>query len=187
MTHFAVDIDVAKGQLATSTVLGMALAPHIVHVVGFTEAQHAAEAKEVIEGCKIVRGVLRNSWRGFPDLTASPRVIERRAELVVEAEQVLHDLTEKGKILGYEDPLSDPEYLALIIRSGIIDAPHLLGCPAADGTIKVSFKDGACRAIDDAGKLISPVGRIQSRTRRLDQIQSLVRSKHGSRLGAWKR
>jgi methylmalonyl-CoA mutase cobalamin-binding subunit len=187
LTHFAVDTDVAKGQLATSTVLGMALEPHILHVVGFTEAQHAARPEEVIESCKIVRGVLRNSWRGFPDLRTSQLVIDRRAELLSQAQEALEVITAKGKELGYEDPLASPEFLDLIIHSGIIDAPHLLGCPAANGTIKVSFQDGACRAIDRTGKLISPLSRIQDQTARLGQTSGLTVANSASKTSGWKR
>ncbi|HHY77657.1 MAG TPA: cobalamin B12-binding domain-containing protein, partial [Clostridiales bacterium] len=54
------DLDVAKGQLAASTYLAMSIKPHIVHVVGYCEADHAARPEEVIESTKIVRGVIRS-------------------------------------------------------------------------------------------------------------------------------
>ena len=47
------DLDVAKGQLAASTFSSMALGPHIIHVVGYSEAEHAAGPAVVIESCKI--------------------------------------------------------------------------------------------------------------------------------------
>ena len=72
LLHFAPDLDVAKGQLAASTLVALAVKPHIIHVVGFTEGDHAARADEVIESCKIVRGVLKNALFP-PDMTADPR------------------------------------------------------------------------------------------------------------------
>ena len=62
LTHFSIDQNVAKGQLAASTLLAFALRPQILHVVSFSEADHAATADDVIESCKIVKGVLKNAW-----------------------------------------------------------------------------------------------------------------------------
>ncbi|NMC54466.1 MAG: cobalamin B12-binding domain-containing protein, partial [Chloroflexi bacterium] len=45
----------ARAHLATSVYLQMALQPDIVHVVGFTEADHAATADDVIESCQLAR------------------------------------------------------------------------------------------------------------------------------------
>ena len=59
-------MDVAKGQLAASTLLALALKPHIIRSE-FYKADHAATPDDVIESCKIVRGVLKNAWRDFPD------------------------------------------------------------------------------------------------------------------------
>lgn len=55
LASFPADLYQAKGQLAASAYLAMAIKPHIYHVVGFCEAHHAAEAEDVIESCKIVR------------------------------------------------------------------------------------------------------------------------------------
>ena len=60
LASFPVDLSLAKGQLAASTLVSMNLKPHIVHVVGFCEGDHAATPEDVIESCKIVRGVIRN-------------------------------------------------------------------------------------------------------------------------------
>ena len=68
LTHFSIDMDVAKGQLAASTLLALALKPQIIHVVSFTEADHAATPEDVIESCKIVRGVLKNAGSRYDNL-----------------------------------------------------------------------------------------------------------------------
>ena len=55
-----------RGHLAASTYLQMALRPHIVHVVGHTEAHHAATAKDVIAACKVARRAIDNALAGTP-------------------------------------------------------------------------------------------------------------------------
>lgn len=72
------DPDVAKGQLAASTSLAMNVSPHIIHVVGYSEAEHAATPEVVVESCRIVRGVVRSVLYGNADATADPRVQERK-------------------------------------------------------------------------------------------------------------
>lgn len=59
----------------------MALRPHIIHIVGHTETDHAATAEDVIEAARMARRVIENAM-GQPDLTADPVVQERKAELV---------------------------------------------------------------------------------------------------------
>ena len=83
---------VAKGQLAASTLMGLALKPEIIHVVAFCEADHAATPDEIIESCGIVQGVLKNSIFDAPDLAADPAVQARRDKLIGEAELLLETI-----------------------------------------------------------------------------------------------
>ena len=63
----------AKGQLWPRSTLVAAGGEAAYHPrVGFTEGDHTARADEVIESCKIVRGVLKNGLFGLPDTTADP-------------------------------------------------------------------------------------------------------------------
>ena len=55
MLHLSPRENVAKGQLAASTVHALQIQPHIIHVVGYCEGDHAAEASDVIESCEIVQ------------------------------------------------------------------------------------------------------------------------------------
>ena len=64
------DPEAARGHLAASTYLQMALKPHIVHVVGHTEAHHAATAEDVIAACKVARRAIEDALAGAPDMTA---------------------------------------------------------------------------------------------------------------------
>ena len=68
LLSFAADMDIAKGQLAASTVIQLAIEPAIIHVVGYSEGDHAATASEIIESCQIVHGVIRNCRTDMPDM-----------------------------------------------------------------------------------------------------------------------
>jgi hypothetical protein len=160
LTHFSIDQDVAKGQLAASTLLAFALKPQILHVVSFSEADHAATADDVIESCKIVRGVVRNSWRGFPDLTLDKEVISRKNHLIKEAEVILNGIRSR---FGSEsdDPLSDPRSLVLAIESGILDAPQLKNNPIGLGRIRTMPVNGGYDAVDELGHILPERMRLQ--------------------------
>ena len=49
LLSYPLDPNAARAHLATSIYLQMALKPHIIHIVGHTEAHHAATAEDVIE------------------------------------------------------------------------------------------------------------------------------------------
>ncbi len=144
LASLSADLDVAKGQLASSTYLMMAVKPHIMHVVGFCEADHAATADDVIESTKMVRGVIRSTLGGMVDMSKDKEVNDRKLELIKEAKYllgVIKDLYEDS-----EDPWSDATVLEDIIKRGIIDAPHLLNNPAAKGILVTRIVDGKCMA-----------------------------------------
>lgn len=144
LASLSADLDVAKGQLAASTYMAMAIKPHIVHVVGFCEADHAAKPEEVIESTKIVRGVIRSTLDGIADMSQDREVCERKHELLKEARFLLDTI--KNLYQESEDPWSDPIVLEDIIKRGIIDAPHLRNNPSAKGTLETRIVDGKCMA-----------------------------------------
>ena len=146
------DLYQAKGQLASSAYLSMAIKPHIYHVVGYCEAHHAAKAEDIIESCKIVRGVIRNTFLGTVDITKDAEVERRKAELIEEANIILDAI----KTIGYkaEDPLTDPDTIDKAIKMGILDAPHLIGNEAACGKLVTRMVNGALYAYDPKEKRI---------------------------------
>ena len=152
LLHFSPDLQVAKGQLAASTVLALGLRPHIIHVVGFCEGDHAARAEDVIESCEIVRGVLRNCLFGMPDMAVDPAVVERREKLVAEARVLIEAL--RALAPEEEDPLTSPKVLAEAIRLGLLDAPHLKGNPHAAGMLQTRPVNGAIEPIDPKTKRV---------------------------------
>ncbi len=160
LLSYPLDPDAARAHLAAGVYLQMALHPHIVHVVGHTEAHHAATADDVIESCKLARRAIENALNGQPDMTADPRVQARRAELVIEANITLaaiHNLAAPG----VADPLTDPLTLARAVTTGILDAPHL-GCNLfARGQIKTRIINGQCLAVNERGQPLPESTRLK--------------------------
>lgn len=160
LASFPTDLYQAKGQLASSAYLAMAIKPHIYHVVGYCEAHHAAKAEDIIESCKIVRGVVRNEFLGTVDMTMDLIVNERKEELINEAKLILEAI--KSLSPGVRDPLSNPITLAKAVEVGILDAPHLKGNPAAYGELTTRLVNGALYAYDTKnGKIIQEKDRLQ--------------------------
>jgi hypothetical protein len=145
------DPEAARGHLAASTYLQMALNPHIVHVVGHTEAHHAATAEDVIAACKIARRAIDNALAGAPDMTLDPGVRQRVDELVAEAQVTLDAIRRLGAP-DVTDPFTDPTTLARAVTSGILDAPHLRNNPFARGQVVTRIdRRGANVAVDAMG------------------------------------
>jgi len=143
------DPDVARGQLAASTMLAMNVRPDIIHVVGYSEAERAATPEVVIESCRLVRGVIRSTLEGNADATFDPSVRARKNELLQEARYLL-SFIEREYARVSADPLADPEVLTDCIRRGILDAPHILKTTEYCGTLETRMQDGKCLAYDRA-------------------------------------
>lgn len=152
LLHLSPRESVAKGQLAASTAFALQIKPHIIHVVGFCEGDHAATAPDVIESCEIVQGVMRNCLGGQPDYLSDPQVAARKQEILAEAEVILQAIKELGD--GKEDPLTSPRVLAQAIQTGILDAPHLKGNPHAAGILETRCVNGAIYPWDPVKKCV---------------------------------
>ncbi|MHB9144631.1 MAG: methionine synthase [Symbiobacteriia bacterium] len=150
LSSFPVDPGQARGQLASSTLLQMALQPHIIHVVGYTEGDHAAGAAEVIESSRIVQGVVRNGmWGGLPDMSRDPAVAARKDELVRDARVLLRAIASLASP-GVAEPLAHAPTLVEAVRLGLLDAPHLSGSAEGRGDVVTRMVGGACVAVDPA-------------------------------------
>jgi methylmalonyl-CoA mutase cobalamin-binding subunit len=147
LNSLPIDMDQAKGHIGSSVHTMMAIRPHIVHVVGYSEANYHVGPKELIESCRIATGSVRNALLGLPDPMKDPRIVARRDELLVDANVLLEKIREiaKGAVV---DPWTDPKALAQAVKMGILDAPHLLGNPVARGKTITRMIDGASRAVD---------------------------------------
>jgi len=203
LASFPADQDMAKGHLAASTLISMNLKPHIVHVVGFCEGDHAATPGDIIESCKIVQGAIRNCLEGMPDMTLSGEVQERKNLLIEEAKILLRGIAELAEIVpelrqpaelddGASVPasqlpskrpsilddaakaLTNPRVLSYAIKTGLLDAPHLMGNPAACGRIRTAMVNGACVTVDPES------GEVLPERERVKRILSSLRKSRGN-------
>ncbi len=159
LMSYPVDQDAARGHLGASVYGQMALRPHIVHVVGYCEADHAARPQEVIASCKMARQAIENALRGAPDMTADAAVQARKEALKREAMLIIAAIRALGAP-GAGDPLLDVETLARAVERGLLDAPHLRGNPLACGRVHTRAIDGAIWAVDERGRVLSEAERL---------------------------
>jgi hypothetical protein len=156
LMSYPVDIGAARGHLGASVYLQMAMQPHIVHVVGYCEADHAARPEEVIESCKMARRAVENALRGAPQMTVDPEIQRRKEAIKAEAMALVAAIRRLGESV-YEkppnaDPLLDVETLAQAVEKGLLDAPHLRGNPHACGQVRTRAVEGAIVSIGQDGR-----------------------------------
>ncbi|MCG9479272.1 MAG: cobalamin B12-binding domain-containing protein [Actinomycetia bacterium] len=159
---YPADYDEGKAQLATSTMLQMQLNPHIVHVVAYCEANHAAKTEDIIESSKIARKAITNCLAGCPDMKNDDRVQSRKQQLIAEAELILEKIRKLDKQNRYQDPLTAPAIIAEAIGRGVMDAPHLHGMKAASGKVRTVFVNGANVAVGSKGEILTEEQRLAS-------------------------
>ncbi|MFZ5820515.1 MAG: hypothetical protein ACOYYJ_11515, partial [Chloroflexota bacterium] len=123
LLSYPVEENAARAHLAASIYLQMALRPDIIHIVGHTEADHAATAEDVIAAARMARRAIENAM-GQPDLGADPAVQERQAELVEQAGVTLEAIKSIAPA-SCPDAWTDPATLARCVSLGILDAPQL--------------------------------------------------------------
>jgi len=158
LLSYPIDPHRARAHLAQSTALQMALRPHIIHVVGFSEAHHAATDGDVIESALMTQEVVETALRGSPDLTADPAVQRRKDELVAETHRLLDAIRALGP--GEDDPLSSPTVLAEAVRRGLLDAPQLRSNRYAPGRVRTRAIGGAIWAVDESGRPLREAERL---------------------------
>jgi methylmalonyl-CoA mutase cobalamin-binding subunit len=141
----------ARAHLSASIYLQMAVRPHIIHIVGHTEAHHAATADDIIEASNMARRSIENALAGQPDMSSDPAVQARKNELVREAHITLQAIRSLAGA-GVEDALIDAETLGQAVAQGIMDAPHLRSNPFAPGKVETRIVNGASQAVDSDRK-----------------------------------
>jgi hypothetical protein len=151
----------ARAHLSASIYLQMAVRPHIVHIVGHTEADHAATGEDVFEAAQMARRSIENALRGAPDMLADPAV-QRRIHTIVSDAQLTLDAIRSIGADAAGDPLTDPDVLAQAPKRGILDAPHLRSNQFARGEIRTAFLNGACVTVDANGREIKEKDRLNT-------------------------
>lgn len=158
------DPDRARGYLAASLTIGMALRPHIIHVVGYCEAEHAATADVIIESCRITRGAIQLALSGLADVQADHAIIDRKKQLIEESQLIIDAICSLGDA-NTIDPLTDPHVLTQAVHRGILDTPHLCGFSVAAGRIVTMPVNGCYVAVDVA------TGKSMTEKERLTKLQ----------------
>jgi hypothetical protein len=161
LLSYPIDPDAARGHLSASIYLQMALKPDIVHIVGHTEAHHAATPEDVIEASKIARRAIENSVNGAPNMTTDRAVTKRRKELVGEAHDLLDAIANMADP-HLEDAFIDPKTLAQAVTEGLLDAPQLRNNKYGCGNVRTAIVNGACVAVDSRGKKIREAKRLSN-------------------------
>lgn len=158
---FVADECAAKGQLAASTFMQMQIKPHIMHVVAYCEANHAAKPQEIVESCKIVKGVIRHALNDTFSISEDKRILKRKMELIEEATYLLNYI--RTYYAECEDPLAQAKVIADCIKRGVLDAPHIVKNGKFKGNLQTKFVDGKCVAFNPKnGKILSEKERLDS-------------------------
>jgi methylmalonyl-CoA mutase cobalamin-binding subunit len=152
------DPEAARGHLAASTYLQMALKPHIYHIVGHTEAHHAATAHDIIAASRIARRAIHNAL-GAPDMLQAPEVQARKEKLIGEARITLEAIRHLASP-GIVDPCVDAATLAKAVTEGILDAPQLGNNKYGRGLIRTRIVEGGCDAVDSSGSVLPESKRL---------------------------
>ena len=133
--HFSPHPDTAKRQLDRTTLLQMMLEPHMIHLVSYCEATHAATVEDIVESAQIVRSATRLFQKHAPDLQPfkdHDAVLERKAFLVREATVLLeaiarlHPRYESCLLSQSAAFLADPDTLARAVQKQYMAAPGLV-------------------------------------------------------------
>ena len=160
LLSYPLEDSAARAHLATSIYLQMALQPHIIHIVGHTEADHAATASDVIYASKAARRSIENALAGQPVMSADPKIQARVKHLIEQAQftlQAIKNITGENTV----DPLTDPATLTKAVKLGIMDAPQLKNSAFAPGKITTRVVNGACEAVDNNGEPVSEQIRLE--------------------------
>ena len=161
LLSYPLEPNAARAHLSASIYLQMALKPDIIHIVGHTEAHHAATAEDVIDASRMARRAIENSLRGAPDMRADPLVQRRKQELMAEAGVTLEAIRSLAGA-GVADAWSDPATLAKAVTSGILDAPQLKNNPFGRGQIRTHIVNGMCVAVDADGRPLGESERLRA-------------------------
>ncbi len=155
---FPQDMDEAKGQLGLSITQAMFLHPQILHVVAFTEADHAAKADEIIQSLKMAKRIVEETVKGLPDVSENSRISRRKDELISEAHTLVDEIK---KLSNSSEPLLDANTLFKAVKMGYLDTPDFIGSHVGRGKVMTMIVDGKCEAIDENGNILKEKERLE--------------------------
>jgi methylmalonyl-CoA mutase cobalamin-binding subunit len=160
LLSYPLEDNAARPHLWTSIYLHMALRTHIIHIVGHTEADHAATAADIIEASLAARRSIENALAGQPEMTFDPK-IQARKKYLIEQTQITLQAIKAISLNGTADPLTDAETFTKAVELGILDALQLKNNPFARGKIRTRVVDGGNEAVDELGNPITEQDRLK--------------------------
>ncbi|MHA1519650.1 MAG: methionine synthase [Promethearchaeota archaeon] len=162
LTYFSPKPNLAKGQLCASTMIQMSILPDIMHVVSYSEGDHAAEPIDIIESCELIQKIIEDSLQGLPDFLSDPKVIKQKDHLLSEAKICIEAIQAQADLLGEEQPLLNPNFLCSLVKKGVLNAPMLQGNVWTPQQMTTNIIDGKCEVVDSIGKVIPEKERLES-------------------------
>ncbi len=136
--HFKPDLEVARKQLARSTILQMLLNPHALHLVSYCEALYAAKPEDIIHSSGIIRKAVKIYHKNKEDLRKYiniPEIQERKEYLLKESMFLLKEIAKlnpeynDGTINTMYRYLSDGDTLYEALKRGYMSAPGIFTEP----------------------------------------------------------
>src|SRR5690606_34632556 len=121
LASLSVDENIAKGELASSVTIGMYLKPHIVHVVGYSEAYNVATPEVIVESSKITKGVIKNCLKGLPGIEDNKKIIKRKEKILKDTKLILETIK---SLDDSQDALTNPNTLYEAVKIGLMDAEN---------------------------------------------------------------
>lgn len=145
--HFEPDLELARGQLARSTLLQMMLDPHAIHLVSYCEALYAAKPDDIIRSSSIIRKAVKVFHQHQPELLKyleTPEITERRVDLLKEARLLLGEIAQlhprydakKAGMAELFEYLADPDTLYAALDKGYMAAPGIFTEPFIRNAVK---------------------------------------------------
>ncbi|MHA1641457.1 MAG: methionine synthase [Promethearchaeota archaeon] len=163
LASFPLDLNRAKGHLASTLFVQLMIKPDIIHIVTHCEADHAAKPEDIIESCKIVEQVVKNVYSSSINID-SQKIQERKEELIKQAKWIINLIPYLARDPNEaKDPYINYKVLARLVHLGIFDAPQLKNNKFALGKIKTRIIDGACYSWDNIAM------------QKLDEIERIVK------------
>ncbi len=155
--HLSPDMNMAKWQLARTTLLQMLLHPQVIHIVSYCEANYAAHPEDIIDSSRLIRRAVRKFNENKSDILASVDwniVNERKEFLLSETEYLLQHI---AKFNPHYKPtstenlapfLGDPDVIADSIEHKIMASPGIVNKKYKADYLTKALKYGMVNAVD---------------------------------------
>lgn len=152
------DMNLAKWQLARSTMLQMCMNPHIIHIVSYCEANYAARTADIIDSSKLIRRAVRIFREHEQDImkeTRNPIVLERKEYLMKECEYLLREIAKLNPkyefcpIENIAQYVGNEDVIASSIERKIMSAPGIINDKYKGDFITKPLKYGMINLVDD--------------------------------------